>query len=173
MVFALYGAEMGDGTDGMVSLYKAGEYRKLCREGMLQYYKGNDEPHFAAMVGLACAKVDEINPLGALQRNLVDSPELRRTATYFSTLVLVKRLLYQHFIDGITVEGYVLPSYDHILSTVYDHISRKEYKKIGKRMVRIDQDGRSIFVSVSDDDPVRLLVDEYEGATLLHRHWFQ
>ena len=172
-VVSLLATENSTERDRIVSLYKQGEFGQVCKAGMVRYYAGNDEPHFAAMVGMACAKVDEINPLGALQRNLVDTPALRSTATYFSTLVLVKRLLYQHFIDGIALDGYVLPKYDHVLSIVYDHVSRGDFTQMGTGMIRIEAGSRSIFVSASDDDPVRLLVDEYEGAKLLHRHWFQ
>jgi hypothetical protein len=160
-------------TDAMVALYKKGEYRQVCTKGMLQYYKGYDEPHFAAMVGMACSKVDEINPLGALQRNLVKTPALRSSATYFSTLVLAKRLLYQHFIDGIGIEAYKLPKFDHVLSIVYDHVSRSDYRQLEGGMIRIEEGGRTLFVSASDDDPIRLLVDEYEGAELVRRHWYQ
>lgn len=169
----LFAAGAASENETMVSLYKQGAYAEVCKKGVISYYKGQNEPHFAAMVGMACAKVDEINPLGALQRGLVDTPALRRTATYFSTLVLAKRLLYQHFIDGVDIAAYRLPKYDHILSNVYDHVSRGEYKKISAGMIRIDDKGKQIFVSVSDDDPVRILVDEYDGAKLVHRHWFQ
>jgi len=160
-------------TDTMVALYKKGVYEQVCHDGMDLYYQGNKEPHFAAMVGMACAKTDVINPLGVLQRNLVTTPALRSSATYFSTLILAKRLLYQHFIDGISLDGFVLPKYKHVLSVVYDHINRRDFKQMGTGMIRIEHGKRSIFVSVSDDDPARLLVDEYEGAKLLRRHWYQ
>jgi hypothetical protein len=172
-VCILSAAEGTTETGTIVSLYEKGAYADVCKKGVILYYRGNNEPHFAAMVGMACAKVDEINPLGALQRGLVDTPALRRTATYFAALVLEKRLLYQHFIDGLDIEPYTLPKYDHILSIVFDHVSRGDYKKISGNMLRIDDKGRQIFVSVSDDDPVRILVDEYNGAKRFQRHWFQ
>ena len=59
MLFAAEGT-----TETIVSLYEKGAYAEVCKKGVIQYYQGNDEPHFAAMVGMACAKVDEINPLG-------------------------------------------------------------------------------------------------------------
>ncbi len=163
----------GGQTKSVVMLYKKGEYGQVCRKGMRLYYNGSKEPHFAAMVGMACARTDAINPLGVLQRNLVSTPPLRRSATYFSTLVLAKRLLYQHFVDNTPIEQFVLPKYGHILSVVYDHVRRGDFVSMGKGMVRIDDRGRRIFVSVSDDEPPRLLVDEYDGMTLRHRHWFQ
>jgi len=160
-------------ADTIAKLYRNGDYKRACKEGMRQYYAGKKEEHFAAMVGMACAKTDAINALGTLQRNLVGSAALRGSATYFSTLVLAKRLLYQHFVDGIGVDAYVLPKYDHILSIVFDHVRRGDFKRMGEKMVRIEYGNKTILVSVSDDVPARLLVDEYEGAKLLHRHWYQ
>lgn len=160
-------------TDHLVNIYKKGEYKQVCRDGMQSYYRGNKEPHFAAMVGIACAKSDAINPLGSLQRSLVTSPALRSSATYFSTLLLAKRLLYQHFIDGIDLEHYALPKYNHVLSIVFDHVARNDFTRMGKSMIRIEAGKLRILVSVSDDKPARLLMDEYRGAKLVQRHWYQ
>lgn len=160
-------------TQRLAALYKKGEFLQVCRSGIREYYAGRQEAPFAAMVGMACAKSDMINPLAELQRHLVDTPVLRSSATFFSTLVLAKRLLYQHFVDGVSLEPFVLPKYEHILSVVYDHVNRGAYKEMDGGMIRIEHGGRNIFVSVSDDEPARILVDEYEGATLLHRHWYQ
>lgn len=166
-------AAWGTKTEAIVSLYKHGEYKQVCKQGMREYYRGNKEAHFAAMIGMACARSDAINPLGILQRSLVTTPALRGSATYFSTLILAKRLLYQHFIDGIALDAFVLPKYDHVLSIVFDHIARHDFNTIGDGMIRIEEGNRSILVSVSDDRPARLLVDEYSGAKLLRRHWYQ
>lgn len=160
-------------TDKIVSLYKENDFSQVCKLGMREYYSGNQEPHFAAMVGMACAKSDAINPLGSLQRSLVETPALRSSATYFSTLVLAKRLLYQYFIDGIDLGGFTLPRYEHVLSVVFDHVARGDFKRMGPRMIRIEAGERSLLVSVSDDKPEKILVDEYLGAKLLYRHWYQ
>lgn len=160
-------------TDDIVSLYTSGDYTQACRKGRHLFYRGNQEAHFAAMVGMACAKVDAINPLGNLQRNLVSSPALRSSATYFTTLLLAKRLLYQHFVDGIALNGFVLPNYDHVLSIVYDHMQRGVYEKHVDGTVHIALPDRSIIISLSNDTPAKLNVDEYRGKTLLKHHWFQ
>ncbi len=173
LVVSFSPAVWGIKTEAIVSLYKKGDYKQVCKLGMREYYRGNKEPHFAAMVGMACAKNDVINPLGILQRSLVTTKALRSSATYFATLILTKRLLYQHFIDGIKLDSFVLPKYNHILSTVLDHVVRKDYVQMGRGMIRIESGDRIILVSVSDDKPARLLVDEYAGAKLLQRHWYQ
>ena len=160
-------------TDDLVDMYKNGEYKQVCAHGMQAYYSGNKEPHFAAMVGIACAKSDTINPLGSLQRSLVTTPALRSSATYFATLLLAKRLLYQHFIDGIDLEHYALPKYEHILSIVFDHVARNDFTRMGSGMIHVEAGELRILVSVSDDAPARLLMDEYRGAKLVKRHWYQ
>lgn len=174
LALALSGTEAAAGeADDIANLYREQAFEKACKEGMRLYYGGRKEPHFAAMVGMACARVDAINPLGVLQRNLVDSPALRSSATYFATLVLAKRLLYQHFIDGISLQAFSLPSYDHILCFVFDAVRRGEFAPMGPNMIGIDRGMGRIIVSVSDDVPARLLIDEYDGSQLKHRHWFQ
>jgi len=40
-------------------------------------------------------------------------------------------------------------------------------------MIKIDEGERTIFISISDDKPARVLVDEYKDAKLLKRHWYQ
>jgi hypothetical protein len=100
---------------------------------------------------------------------------MRSTASYFSALLLQKRLIYQFMIDGIDLSGFRLPKYDHVLSVVFDKLSKGDYKSLGgvTNMIKIDEGERTIFISISDDKPARVLVDEYKDAKLLKRHWYQ
>lgn len=140
---------------------------------MRAYYAKDMDGHFAAMTGMACAKADSINALGSLQRNLVGTTALRSSAVYFSTLILLKRLLYQHFVDGISLQEFQLPKYDHILSVVFHHLKNGTFERLDNRMVRIEEGKRTILVSLSQDPQPKLLIDEYAGAILLKRHWYQ
>jgi len=160
-------------TQQLLSLYRQGEFARVCKSGIAAYYAGEHDANFAAMVGMACAKSDSINPLGELQRPLVGTPALRSTATFFATLQLAKRLLYQHFVDGVPLEGITLPKYDHILSIVYDHVSRGDYKRMEKGELLIVNGTHNIIVSLSHGTPARLLVDEYESGRRIQRHWYQ
>lgn len=160
-------------TEEIVSLYKKGEYKQVCKMGMNEYYGGNSEAHFAAMVGMACAKTDMINPLGKLQGRLVSSPALRSTATFFATLLLAKRMLYQHFVDGVPLQGFVLPKYKHILSVVFDHVSRGDFERTETGGIRFTEGNLSVAVSLSEGEKPRLYVDEYEGDVRVAHHWYR
>ena len=159
----------------LVKEYKAGKYKSVCKKGMHVYYQGRKDEHFAALVGVACANNDSINFLGILQRNLVGSPSMRSTASYFSALLLQKRLIYQFMIDGIDLSGFRLPKYDHVLSVVFDKLSKGDYESLGgaTNMIKIDEKEKTIFISVSDDKPAKVLVDEYKDSKLIKRHWYQ
>ncbi len=174
-LLVLVSASQAEIAEKLVSQYKAGKYRSVCNKGMSAYYSGKRDEHLLALTGMACAKIDSINILGSLQRHLVNSPAMRNSATYFSTLLLQKRLIYQFMLDDINITNLQLPKNEHILSTVFEHLSLGDFKRLGgeTKMIKITEGEKIIFLSISDDKPVRVLVDEYKGASLLQRHWYQ
>ncbi|MFC2074434.1 hypothetical protein ACFLR3_04195 [Campylobacterota bacterium] len=155
--------------------FKAKKYNKVCEKGMNAYYGGYVEENFVSLVGVSCAKVDRINILGMLQRSLVSTKEARENSSYFSTLILQKRLLYQFMIDDITLDDLKLPASNHLLSRVFTQLSLKNYKVLSTspKLIELDEHGRRIILSLSDDEPVKVLVDEYKANGELKRHWYQ
>ncbi len=155
--------------------FKAKRYDQVCGKGMRAYYSGYTEENFVSLVGVSCAKVDRINLLGMLQRSLVTTKEARENSSYFSTLILQKRLIYQFMIDDLTLEHLKLPSSNHLLSRVFTQLSLKNYKLLSSspKLVELDDNGRRIILSVSDDDPVKVMIDEYEANGEMKRHWYQ
>lgn len=142
---------------------------------MALYYGGYTDENFVSLVGVSCAKVDRINLLGMLQRSLVNSKSSRENASYFSTLILQKRLIYQFMIDDLDVGKLVLPASTHLLSRVFEKLSTGNYKVLSSspKLVEIDANGRSIILSLSDEKPVKVLIDEYTTEGQLERHWYQ
>lgn len=142
---------------------------------MRLYYGGYTDENFVSLVGVSCAKVDRINLLGMLQRSLVGSKSSRENASYFSTLILQKRLIYQFMIDGLDVANLTLPASTHLLSRVFEQLSAGNYKVLSTspKLVELDANGRKIILSLSDDEPVKVLIDEYTTGGELERHWYQ
>lgn len=162
-------------TPAFVKDFQNADYNEVCTNGLKHYYGGRKNEMFVAMVGTACAYIDNINPLGMLQRNLVSTPDARETASYFATLVLQKRLLYQFMLDDLELGQLALPYSNHILSLVIANVVDKNYKVLSQapKMIKISDGSKNIIISISDDTPRRVLVDVYEGSTLTKRHWFQ
>ena len=155
--------------------FKAGKYNKVCEKGSRLFYAGYTDENFISLVGISCAKVDRINILGMLQRNLVSSQSSRENASYFATLILQKRLIYQFMIDDIDIAELSLPSSRHLLSRVFENLSTNNYTVISKnpKLIEIEDNGRKIILSTSDDEPIKVLVDEYSVKGELKRHWYQ
>jgi len=155
--------------------FKAGKYEKVCKRGLIEYYRGYMEENFVSLIGVACAKSDRINVLGMLQRSQVESKDARENASYFSSLILQKRLVYQFMIDDISLEGLKLPGSSHLLSRIFEKLSTKEYTVLSTspKLIEIEDKGKKIILSLSDDNPVKVLVDEYEKNGELKRHWYQ
>lgn len=155
--------------------FKAKKYNKVCEKGSRLYYGGYTDENFVSLVGVSCAKVDRINILGMLQRSLVSTSASRENASYFSTLILQKRLVYQFMIDDLDVSHLKLPSSSHLLSRVFEQLSLNNYKILSSspKLIEINNAGRKYILSVSDDEPKKVLVDEYKSDGSLERHWYQ
>ncbi len=155
--------------------FKAKKYNKICDKGGRLFYGGYRDENFVSLVGISCAKVDRINILGMLQRSLVESPSSRENASYFSTLILQKRLIYQFMIDDLDLKNLRLPASTHLLSRVFEHLSAGQYELVSKdpKLVEINANGRRMILSVSDDTPRKVLIDEFTPTGELERHWYQ
>ena len=155
--------------------FGAKKYEKVCTQGLIKYYGGKDDEMFVAMVGMSCAEIDNINPLGFLQKKLIHSLSARETASYFASLVLQKRLLYQFMIDDIDMRNLSLPTSEHLLSKIFESISHGEYDVIIEKpkMIKITLEDKTLMLSISDDEEIKILVDEYVDGALSVRHWYQ
>lgn len=155
--------------------FKDKKFKKVCKEGMKVYYSGYRDENFVSLVGVSCAKVDSINVLGMLQRSLVLTPSSRENASYFSTLILQKRLIYQFMIDDLNITDLKLPASNHLLSRVFEQLSAKNYQTLSDspKLIELEDNGRKIILSISDDEPIKIMVDEYSTTGELKRHWYQ
>lgn len=162
-------------TESFLEDFKLQKYDLVCKEGLKQYYNGKQDEMFVSLVGISCANVDNINPLGTMQAKLVSSKEARETSSYFASLILQKRLIYQFMLDETSLQNLELPKSGHILSFVFEHLGNGKFVYINKspKMIKIDEKGKSVLISLSDDEVKKVLIDEYDGAILTKRHWFQ
>jgi len=110
-----------------------------------------------------------------LQRSLVETPSSRENSSYFSSLILQKRLIYQFMIDDLDLSHLKLPASSHLLSRVFEQLSMKQYKTLSEepKLIEINANGKKFILSVSDDTPKKVLIDEYKSTGELERHWYQ
>jgi len=156
--------------DKFLNYYKEKNYKKTCRYAKKVLAKLDNS--FLSIAADACAKEDDINTLGIIIAKLYKNKSDRANASYFATLILEKKLIYQFMNDGLDLSGLVLPKTEHILSRVFEKLVQKRYKVIKNKIIIDDKPYRYILW-LSSDLPAKLYIDEYKDMMFLKRHWFR
>ncbi|ACZ12429.1 hypothetical protein [Sulfurospirillum deleyianum] len=151
--------------------YQAKRYEKVCSDGAEFYLKNERNEQILVAIGDACAKVDAIQPLSYISKNLISTKEYRESASYFTTLMLQKKLIYQFMHDAINLKELLLPRTDHVLSRVFEELSKGNYKVVEKR-IEIGTPQMNYLLWLSDDEPKRVYIDEHKEGKLVQRHWY-
>lgn len=151
--------------------YRAGNFEKVCSDGSFFYLKNDKNEHILTVIGDACAKIDAINPLGNIVKNLVTTKEHRESGSYFATLILQKKLIYQFMQDNINLKELKLPRTNHVLSIVFENLSKGNYEIVNKK-VQINTAEMGYLLWLSDDEQKRVYIDEYKDGKLVKSHWY-
>lgn len=151
--------------------YEAKNYDKVCNEGTAIVMRSDKNEQILVAIGDACAKVDSINILGNVSKNLISTKEFRESGSYFATLLLQKKLIYQFMHDAINVKELKLPRTNHVLSRVFEQLSKGNYNSVEKR-VEISTPEMNYVLWLSDDEPKKVYIDEIKDGKLVKRHWY-
>jgi hypothetical protein len=151
--------------------YEAKNFEKVCNEGAAFLIKNDKNEQILVAIGDACARIDAINPLGNVAKNLVSTKEYRESGSYFATLVLQKKLIYQFMNDSINLKELKLPRTNHVLSRVFEQLSKGNYEVVEKRIEIITPE-MNYVLWLSDDDPKKVYIDENKDGKLVKRHWY-
>jgi len=160
----------------VVADYEKQKYSEVCNNGVNLYGSGYKNEAFLSIVGDACAKIDSIYAISQLQNSLIKTEQGRMNASYFATLVLQKKLIYQFFIDDLDLGHLVLPRTGHILSILFDNIIESKYTTISKEPKKIefmDSERKIIAYTKPHKDIKKVVIDIYEDGQLIksHSYW--
>ncbi len=161
--------------EDLVKAFQNRDFKIVCQDGMKKFNDGNRDEDFLGMVGVACAEIDYINPLATLQKSLRSTKAGRNNASYFATLILQKKLLYQFMIDGLDLGYLRVPDTGHILSIIFKNLVLKKYKVTSsdpKRIEIIDGEKR-IELSIADTSPKKVIVDVFKDGKKIEHHWYR
>jgi len=162
--------------DNIISIYESGKYKKVCIDGLKLFNRGYKNEAFLSIIGDACAKTDSIYALSQLQNSLIKTEQGRMNASYFATLVLQKKLIYQFFVDNIDLSYLSLPQTGHILSTVFDRLVSGKYRTISEnpKKIEFENESQKIVVYVASYKEVKkVVVDIFTNEKLVktHKYW--
>jgi len=157
--------------DDVIKEYQAKKYKDVCINSAVFYKNAEKNEKILSIIGDACARVDYINPLGYIVRGLISTPEFRENGSYFATLVLQKKLIYQFMNDGIDLRNLRLPRSDHTLSVVFENLVKKSYEsKDGKIVIKTDSKEYRVWITDSKKRVVH--VEEYIDNKKIKTHWY-
>ena len=172
LVLSVMSFAYGYSKNDLLLDYQNGQYQKVCSVwSELIVAQERDENIFTA-VGDACAREDSINSLCNVIKYLVSTKEHRESGSYFATLVLQKKLIYQFMLDGISLKELKLPRTDHLLSKVFEQLSAQNYVIDEDKNVIIQTPEIIYAIWLDESKPRKMYIDEMKDNKLVKRHWF-
>lgn len=159
--------------DDILKDYENGKYKKICLDSAYFYKNGGKDESLLSLIGDACVKSDFINPLGYIIKNLISESKYRQNASYFGTILLQKKLLYQFLNDGFDLRNLRLPKTDHILSVVFENLVTKNYSSNDNKFkIKLDNEKFILFYKKIKKDKSWMVIEEYKTDELIERHWY-
>ena len=161
--------------DNILELYKSEKYKKACVNGAKLFHRGYKNEAFLSIIGDACAKTDYIYALSQLQNSLIKTESGRMNASYFATLVLQKKLVYQFFLDNLELGHLVLPQTGHILSILFEHIIKKDFTTLthSPKKIGFSEGTKNIVAYIISDKKIKkVVVEVYKDKKLVNTHTY-
>jgi len=159
----------------MLELYKNKKYKEVCREGFDNFQTYKKDEQYVSIYAFGCLNADYIDRLTVPIAALKYSKEARANATYFSVILMQKKMLYHALADGYNINNLKLPSTDYILSKVFDmYVKLKKHNK--KFYIFKDKDNKKLMYKLyilKDGQRVpKMVIEEYIDSKLIKQHTY-
>ncbi|MDX1810182.1 MAG: hypothetical protein R3331_11640 [Sulfurospirillaceae bacterium] len=154
----------------IINDYQNKNYKNVCMNSLNLVYTITDED-MLSLIADACLRIDYINPLGDIIKKLYSTPKYRENASYFATILLQKKLIYQFMNDGIDISDIRLPRTSYILSVVFENLVKKNYKIVNNK-IEIDLGVKKYLIWLSNDEKPKVFIQEYKNNKLIKQHWY-
>jgi hypothetical protein len=164
-----------DISNQMFEFYQKGAYAQACTIGVNNMKLIQQNEAYTSLYAFSCLNADQIDRLLTPIKMLNQSPEARANASYFSLLMMQKKLLIQALYDGYPLKQLKLPSSSHLLSKVFDFYCKnpqagntvKEYTDAGN-----PRQSYKLY-TIQVDMIKTFAIDEYYDKILTKHHVYQ
>ncbi|MDD2828910.1 MAG: hypothetical protein PHW18_04990 [Sulfuricurvum sp.] len=161
-----------DTSSQMFQLYQKGDYAASCNIGFQHLKQLEFNEAYTSLYAFSCLKADQIDRLNDPIMILNQTREARANASFFSLIVLQKKLLTQALFDNYPIKTLKLPTSSHLLSKLFNFYQNnpqpqstvKEYidsinPRISYKLYSIEITGRKTIA-----------IDEYYDKILTLHH---
>jgi len=155
------------------NFYEKKNYIASCNVGYKDFDKFKNNEKFVSLYAFACLKSDFIDRLAIPITKLKYSKESRTNASFFSTILMQKKLLYRSMVDGYDISSLNLPSTEYILSKVFDSYVR--LKSYNNKKVYIFEDDKDKKIKyklslVKTNKIYKIVIDEFYDNKFVKKH---
>ncbi|MGM0533122.1 MAG: hypothetical protein ACQERK_01345 [Campylobacterota bacterium] len=150
--------------------YKNENHLRACKQGVSIFAQHKKDEDFLTVYSFACLKSDMIDRLAVPITGMRNSKEARSNASYFTSILLQKKLLYNAVIDDVDISGLNLPTSDYILSRVFHLYANEDYTKEGSRYVMVQEDFKYEMYIDDTGRYKKLVIEKYKDDELIDTH---
>ena len=119
LLFGLNFIVHADIPSQMFQLYQKGDYSASCNLGQQHFKEFESNEAHLSLYAFSCLKADQIDRLNTPLMLLNQTQEARANASYFSMLVMQKKLLIQSLYDNYPLKSLKFPTSSHLLSKIF------------------------------------------------------
>lgn len=169
-------------SSNLSSLYKQyekQEYEKACDYGRKYLFKNSNinNEKYLTLYGLSCLETDNIERISIPIIHLKSTKNFRANASYFSTILLQKYLLFQALVDQKSLKSLHLPSTTFVLSKVFDLYVEENFTLQNGVYKFQDKNKESVkyqlYIETSKNDKKFMIIDIYKDDKFTHRYRYE
>lgn len=162
----------------LYKLYEKQEYDKACNYAVKHFNKkrNKNSEQYMTLYGLSCLETDNIHRIATPMLRLKSTKAARANATYFSTILLQKTLLFQALVDGISLSDLHLPSTNFVVSKIFRLFRNKAYEQRGTVYIFKDEEkkDREYRLYIQEEKNKKyMIIDTYKDDKFTHRYRYQ
>ena len=161
-----------DIKQNMLQLYKEKNYISACNIGFKNFYKFSKNEELITLYAFSCLESDNIDRLSIPIIKLKYSKEARINSSFFSIILMQKKLLYHSLVDGYDISSLNFPTTKYTLSKVFDLYSKLDSHEKKKFYIFKDENDSHItyklFLDRSSKLP-KMVIEEYYDTIIAKR----
>jgi hypothetical protein len=152
--------------------YQQSAYKDACDVGFIRFDEIKNNEAYISLYAFSCLKADEIDRLSIPMALLNHSAEARANASYFSMLLLQKKLLTQALYDNYPLGKLNLPTSSHILSKVFHWYSKNPQMQTNIKEFTDPLNPRVMYklYPIERNQRKTIAIDEYYDKILTLHH---
>ena len=157
----------------LLHLFQNKQYEEACNLGFKNFSDNSKDEEYVSLYSFACLNIDYIDRLSVAITTLKYSKEGRANASYFSTILLQKKLLYHAMLDDYDIASLNLPKTDYVLSKVFDLYTKKTNGEKREYYIFEDEDNTALkykLYVLKDGKIDKVVIEELYNSVSTQKH---